>query len=97
MDDKIVEILKSGNYALVDVREEMELMMDGKIDEAIHIPSGQIVDREEEILAIEKPVILFCKSGGRAGNALAYLQSKGLKEGYNGLGYLDLKQVFENL
>lgn len=96
MDEKIIQILESGNYALVDVREEMELMMDGKLDDAINIPLGQVPDREEEILSIDKPVILFCRSGGRSSKALEYLTNAGLKEGYNGGGYLDLKQYFEN-
>lgn len=97
MDERIIDLIKSGNYALIDVREEMELMMDGQLDEAKNIPLGQIPDAETEILAIEKPVILFCRSGNRSGKALEYLNSVGLKEGYNGGGYLDVKQVFESL
>lgn len=97
MDEKIIEILKSGKYTLIDVREEMELMMDGQFDEAINIPLGQIPNREDEILAIETPIIFFCRSGGRSGKALEHLTNLGLDNGYNGGGYLDLKQVFENL
>lgn len=35
------EVLKSGNYALIDVREPMELEMDGSIDGAKNIPLGK--------------------------------------------------------
>lgn len=95
MDERVIDIIKSGNYTLIDVREEMELMMDGQIAEAKNIPLGQIPDAENDILAIETPVIFFCRSGNRSGKALEHLNNLGLKEGYNGGGYLDLKQVFE--
>lgn len=97
MDEKIIDVIKSRNYALIDVREEMELVMDGQLDEAKNIPLGQIPNSETEILAIEKPVIFFCRSGNRSGKALEHMNSVGLKEGYNGGGYLDVKQVFESI
>ena len=59
------EILKSGNYQLIDVREPMELEMDGYIEGAENIPLGEVEERKEEILAIDKPVVLFCRSGNR--------------------------------
>jgi len=51
------EVIKSGNYALIDVREPMELEMDGNIEGAKNIPLGEVEDRQEEILSIDKPVI----------------------------------------
>ena len=87
------EVIKSGNYELIDVREPMELEMDGNIDGAKNIPLGEVEDRQDEILSIEKPVILFCRSGNRSGKALEYLNSQGLKEGYNGGGWADLKSA----
>ena len=62
------ELLKSGNYQLIDVREPMELEMDGSIDGAENIPLGEVADRKDEILNLEKPVVLFCRSGNRSGN-----------------------------
>ena len=76
----LAEVLKSGNYHLVDVREPMELEMDGSIDGAKNIPLGEVEDRKEEILSVEKPVVLFCRSGNRSGKALEFLQSQGLKQ-----------------
>lgn len=52
-------------------------------------------DRQEEILSIEKPVIIFCRSGNRSGKALEYLNTQGLKEGYNGGGWAELKQAID--
>ncbi|MBS1572759.1 MAG: rhodanese-like domain-containing protein [Bacteroidetes bacterium] len=91
------DILKSGNYSLVDVREPMELEMDGEFDNAINIPLGEIEERKEEILSLENPVVLFCKSGNRSGRALEFLEANGLKNGYNGGGFAHLKSVIESL
>lgn len=91
------EILKSGNYQLIDVREPMELEMDGSIDGAENIPLGEVADRKDEILNLEKPVVLFCRSGNRSGKALEYLTAEGLQNGYNGGGYADLQERLDNL
>lgn len=87
----LADVLQSGNYALIDVREPMELEMDGNIEGAINIPLGEVEDRKDEILSIEKPVVLFCRSGNRSGKALEFLNAQGLKDGYNGGGWTDLK------
>ncbi|AZA60853.1 MULTISPECIES: rhodanese-like domain-containing protein [Chryseobacterium] len=87
----LADVLQSGNYALIDVREPMELEMDGNIEGAVNIPLGEVEDRKDEILSIEKPVVLFCRSGNRSGKALEYLNSQGLQDGYNGGGWADLK------
>lgn len=94
---ELKEVLKSGNYELIDVREPMELMMGGEIEGANNIPLGEVEDRKDEILALEKPVILFCRSGNRSGKALEYLQSQGLKEGYNGGGWSELQHTLDTL
>ncbi len=89
------EILTSGNYQLIDVREPMELEMDGHIEGAKNIPLGEVEDRKDEILSIDQPVVLFCRSGNRSGKALEYLNAQGLKDGYNGGGWAELKQTID--
>lgn len=91
------DVLKSGNYYLIDVREPLELEMDGQIDGAKNIPLGDVEAHTEEILAIDQPVVLFCRSGNRSGKALEFLQAQGLKDGYNGGGWAELKEKLENL
>lgn len=87
------QVLQSGNYELIDVREPMELMMDGEVQGAKNIPLGEVEERQDEILSSGKPVVLFCRSGNRSGKALEYLQSQGLQEGYNGGGYADVRSM----
>ncbi|MCQ4180486.1 rhodanese-like domain-containing protein [Riemerella anatipestifer] len=89
----IEEVLKSGNYHLIDVREPMELEMDGNIEAAKNIPLGELEDRKEEVTSLDGNVILFCRSG----RAVEYFKSLGLTNVYNGGGYSDLKEVLDNL
>lgn len=91
------DILKAGNYRLIDVREPLELELDGAIENAENIPLGEVEDRAEEILNSDKPVVIFCRSGNRSGKALDFLQQSGLNDGYNGGGWAELKEKIENL
>jgi rhodanese-related sulfurtransferase len=45
----LIEVIQSGNYELIDVREPMELEMDGNIDGAKNIPLGEVEERQDEI------------------------------------------------
>lgn len=96
MED-LIEVLKSGNYELIDVREPLELDMDGEISGAKNIPLGEVERRKDEILSAGKPVVLFCRSGNRSGKALDFLKSEGLENGYNGGGWAQLKQTIDSL
>ena len=91
------EILKSKKYHLIDVREEMELEMDGNIPEAAHIPLGEIEDRKQEVTNLAGPIIFFCRSGNRSGKAMEYFKSEGLTEVYNGGGYVDLQAKLDEI
>ncbi len=93
----LIDVLKSGSYTLIDVREPLELEMDGAIDGAQNIPLGEVEERKEEILSVEGPVVLFCRSGNRSGKALEFLTAEGLKDGYNGGGWAELKETLESL
>ena len=93
----IEEVLKAGNYHLIDVREPMELEMDGNIEEAQNIPLGELEERKQEISNLAGNIIFFCRSGNRSGKALEYLESQGLKEGFNGGGWSELKHALDNM
>lgn len=90
-----VEAIKGGNGTLIDVREPHELEMDGFVPGAINIPLGDVPHRVEEIKAMAHPIIVFCRSGQRSGNAAIFLQSQGLEEVFNGGGYQDVLDVLE--
>ena len=93
----LVEVLQSGNYHLIDVREPMDLEMNGHIEEAQNIPLGELEDRKQEVLNLSGFKIFFCRSGNRSGQAVEYFKSQGMTDVYNGGGYEEMKQTLESL
>ena len=93
----IEDVLRAGNYHLIDVREPLELEMDGQIEEAQTIPLGELEDRKQEVTNLSGTKIFFCRSGNRSGKATEYFKSEGMTDVYNGGGYNDLKETLENL
>ena len=64
----IEDVLRAGNYHLIDVREPLELEMDGHIEEAQNIPLGELEDRKQEIVNLSGTKIFFCRSGNHDGS-----------------------------
>lgn len=91
----IQDVIKTGNYTLVDVREPMELMMDGKFDDAINIPTSQFQERWEELKEIKGPKIVFCRSGGRSAGVVGFLKENNIDEVYNGGGFSMLSYMIQ--
>jgi phage shock protein E len=89
----VQEIISTGHYSLLDVREPMELVMDGEIAGATNIPLGQVIERADEIKAMAQPCIIFCRSGNRSGQAVQVLGQMGFENLHNGGGYNDLAQL----
>lgn len=90
----VEEILKSGKYNLIDVREPLELEMDGEISSAVNIPLGELENRKQEVQNMEGPKIFFCRSGNRSGKAAALFSDR--DDVYNGGGYEDVKKQVDN-
>ena len=63
---------KKSDFRLIDLRENYELEIDGKVDYSIHIPLGEIVERLNE-LPSDRPVIFHCGSGKRSESILNFL------------------------
>ena len=73
---------EKSEFLLIDLRENYELEIDGKVDYSIHIPLGEIVDRLNE-LPSDRPVIFHCSSGNRSESILNFLILNNLyKENY---------------
>ena len=93
----LIEVLKKGNYTLIDVREPMELDVDGSIEGAINIPLGELEMRKDEILSLKGDVVVFCRGGHRSAKALEFLQNEGLENGINGGGYSSLSEILDTI
>lgn len=88
-------IISNGNYHLIDVREEMELEMDGSVDGAQNIPLGELEDRKQEVTSLAGPKIFFCRSGARSEKATQYFKNQGLSDVYNGGGFRDVQALLD--
>jgi rhodanese-related sulfurtransferase len=57
---------------------------------AVNIPLDEVPQRWEEFKEMSRPLVVFCRSGNRSGQALAFLNSKGITDGMNGMGASDV-------
>ena len=68
---------------IIDVRTQAE-WQDGHLDKAILIPWQDIVIETDKLqLAKDQPIALYCRSGNRAGKAMALLQAAGYQHVVN--------------
>jgi phage shock protein E len=67
----------SNQKTIVDVRTPAEFM-GGHVEGSINIPLQELVERVDEVNALQQPIILCCASGNRSGQATQYLQSIGI-------------------
>ncbi len=72
---------------IIDVRETNEFA-DGHVDGAINIPTSSLPGGLDKIAGVSKEddeVILYCRSGGRAGSCVALFENMGFKHVTNGI------------
>lgn len=81
----IHEIVNSEHKTIIDVRSVQEYSTD-HISGAINIPVQEIAGKSEEIAEMQKPIVVYCLSGGRSAIAAGILQQAGISEVYNGGG-----------
>jgi rhodanese-related sulfurtransferase len=91
-----VDAIKNPNATLIDIREPYELEVDGNVQQAINIPMGEIPDKLEEIKEMPKPLVIFCRSGGRASSTLNFLKENGIEEVFNGGGFEDINEILNS-
>ena len=80
MNGETARELVSNGAALIDVRTPGEFAS-GHIDGAVNIPVQELAQRLGEVP--QGPVVLYCRSGARSGNAANFLLSEGWTEVYN--------------
>jgi rhodanese-related sulfurtransferase len=84
------EMIAEGNTLVVDVRDAPEVEKSGKVAGAVHVPRGMLEFRadpespyHDQNFAPDKPVIVYCASGGRAALSGQALKELGYGEVYN--------------
>jgi phage shock protein E len=94
MEDLIKQI-KDQKVTLLDVRSPMEF--EGEhAPGAINIPLDTIEQNISTIAAMQKPIVVYCLSGGRSGAATSILQLNGVTEVYNGGGVYNILSIINN-
>jgi len=88
------KIINQQGVTIVDVREPFETFM-GKAKGAVNIPLGSIPSRLDEFRQMSKPIIVYCQSGNRSGQAMQFLKAKGIDDVYNGGGYSNVKALLK--
>lgn len=69
-------------FFLLDVREGFEYMVSNLDGE--HIPLGDLSSRVDEIKNHkDSEVVVMCRSGGRSGKAIEFLENEGFSNIYN--------------
>jgi len=78
-----IQLMNNEDAVLLDVREPAETV-DGKIAKAIQIPVGSVGQRVGELdKHKDKNIIVYCKTGARAGIACKELNKAGFEKVYS--------------
>jgi rhodanese-related sulfurtransferase len=98
--NKFEDQMKEPTSQIVDVRTAEEFA-GGHIANAVNMDvTSDDFDSKIQSLDTEKPVMVYCKSGGRSAKAASILKEKGFKNVYDLdggiLGWEDAKKPIEN-
>jgi phage shock protein E len=91
----IQELLKDSTAKIIDVRSPGEFASE-HLPNAINIPLETISARASEIIAMNAPVLVYCRSGARSGMAASILKQAGLDNVVNGGSVYDLLFEIQN-
>ncbi len=91
----VIKSIKEKKGTLLDVRSVMEFE-ENHIPGAINITLDTIEANINKIAEMQKPIVLYCLSGGRSAIATGILQQNGLQEVYNGGGIFSLNNIINN-
>ncbi len=78
---------------VIDVRTYAEVEDTGTYPNALHIPLDEFPSRFDELSDLEGPLVLYCRSGNRSGQACQFLESEGFSNLYNGINLDYLNQI----
>jgi rhodanese-related sulfurtransferase len=73
--ERVAELHASGEIELIDVREPHEHEA-GRIGQARHVPFAAL-SREAESVPRDRPVVFYCRSGGRSAVATQAFRASG--------------------
>eukprot|EP00667_Euglena_gracilis_P011396 EG_transcript_11642 len=93
--DPIAALYHNPDAFVLDVRGPEEAAL-GTLRRAVNIPHTELANAGRQLPAAKgTPILVFCRSGGRAGMAQATLKLMGYTNVVNAGGYADLKHLDE--
>ena len=79
--DEALKLCNENKCNLIDIREEIELENNGKVENSFHVPRGLLeFSINSEIVDFNKEIILFCAAGGRSALAAKALNEMGFEK-----------------
>ena len=86
--DEALKLEADNKCNLIDLREEVELKDSGSVENSIHIPRGLLEFSlssnspllQNNIVDINKEIVLFCAAGGRSALAAKTLKDMGFQQ-----------------
>ena len=91
----IIQLIKEKKGTLLDVRSPMEFE-ENHISGAINIPLDIVESNIKQISEMQKPIVVYCLSGGLSSTATSILQQNGIQDIYNGGGIFSLNNIINN-
>ncbi|MGM3172773.1 rhodanese-like domain-containing protein [Dickeya lacustris] len=77
---------------IVDVREPDEYQA-GHVDGALNIPLATVTAQAAQLRALNRPVVVYCRSGMRAGSAKQMLEQAGIAQVINAKNEQTVRQA----
>lgn len=80
---------------IVDVREPYEFE-EGHVKGALNIPQNEITEGAKQLEEVDKatPLIVYCRSGGRANRAAQTLRTMGYTNVTNGINQKEVEATY---
>lgn len=79
---------RGDDLVLLDIRKPFELSI-ASLENVVHIPEEEIGGRLDELRGFgEKDVVVYCRTGRRSTELVAFLEQQGFKHVYNLTGGL---------
>lgn len=98
--DEALRLMADGDALVVDVRDGTELAKTGKIKGAVHVSRGMLEFKadadtpyHDAAFRKDRPVILYCGSGGRAALAGKTLKDMGYERVHNLGGFKEAAEA----
>ncbi|MGN6848286.1 MAG: rhodanese-like domain-containing protein [Sphingomicrobium sp.] len=98
--EEATRLIAEENALLVDVRDSPELAQTGKLKDSLHVSRGMLEFRADEgspyhnhEFRRDRPVILYCASGGRSALSGKALRDMGYRKVFNLGGFKDAAEA----